>query len=295
MCNDQQQSGSNVGQKEMQKAYALANQLVRDRLANEDKEDLAALEAINPADILVVNGTYDHIHLVMQHLQIPHEALSQEQLLSRKLLPNQTVFVNCASSFPEAAARQLAGFVAAGGLLITTDWALKNVLEVGFPGYVQYNGKPTADEVVRIELLDRIDEVLSGFLDEASDPVWWLEGSSYPIELLNTKAVHVLMRSKELGERYGEEAVIVRFPHGEGMVYHLISHFYLQRTETREAAKGLSADAYATAKGAAPATVKAYAKMAADASVDFASVQSASTSAEFVSRLVIKQQKKKKL
>ena len=294
MCNDQQQPGSDVGQKQMQKAYALANQLVRDRRAKEDKEDLAALESIDPADILVINGTYDHMHLVLQHLQIPHEAVSQEQLLHKPLQPHQTEFVNCASSFPEVAARQLAGFVAAGGLLITTDWALKNVLEVGFPGFVQYNGKPTADEVVRIELLDRSDEVLSGFLDEGSDPVWWLEGSSYPIQVLNTKEVRVLMRSKELGARYGEEAVIVRFPYGKGMVYHLISHFYLQRTETREAGKGLSADGYATAKGAAPATVKAYAKMAADASVDFASVQSASTSAEFVSRLAIKQKMRKK-
>lgn len=279
-----------VGQENMQSAYKLANQLLRDRLGAQSKEDLDALEDVKNEDILVINGTYDHIYLVLKHLSIPHKAIDQNQLMQADLRPDQTVFVNCASSFPEEAARKLATFVASGGLLITTDWALKNVLEVGFPGYVRYNGKPTADEVVRIEMLDKEDEVLQGFLDEESDPVWWLEGSSYPIEVLDKDKVNVLMRSKELKERYGEEPVIVRFPHGKGTVYHMLSHFYLQRTETREANKGKTVADYAAKKGAGAATQKIYAEVSAD--MDYEAVQSASTSAEFVSRLIIKQKKR---
>jgi hypothetical protein len=54
------------------------------------------------------------------------------------------------------------------------------MLEVGFPELVEYNNRATADEVVRIEVLDREDTVLMGFFDEEADPVWWLEGSYYP-------------------------------------------------------------------------------------------------------------------
>lgn len=282
----------NVGQKDMQKAYAMANDLLRDRLRSQQNDDLAALDDIKDSDILVVNGTYDHIYLVLKHLNIPHKAIAQDQLMQMRLSPEQTIFVNCASSFPEAAARQLATFVHAGGMLITTDWALKNVLEVGFPGYVKYNGRPSADEVVRIELVDKEDEVLKGFLDEESDPVWWLEGSSYPIAIEQKDKVDILMRSNELKEKYGEEAVIIRFNHGKGTVYHMISHFYLQRTETREANKGKTINDYAAAKGAAPATAKTYAAMAVEEDIDYESVQSASTSAEFVSRIIIKQKKR---
>ncbi|NJO02962.1 MAG: hypothetical protein HC880_15925, partial [Bacteroidia bacterium] len=119
-----------------------------------------------------------------------------------------------------------------------------------FPISIAYNQRPTGDEVVRIELIDREDPVVSGFLDEKADPIWWLEGSSYPIKILDKEKVKVLIRSKELGEKYDEEAVIVRFAYGEGTVYHMISHFYLQRTEIREQKQTLSASEYFKDKGA---------------------------------------------
>ena len=43
----------------------------------------------------------------------------------------------------------------------------------------------------------------------------------------------VLVQSKEVKERYGESPVFTSFDYGRGKVYHMISHFYLQRTETR--------------------------------------------------------------
>ena len=74
-----------------------------------------------------------------------------------------------------------------------------------------------------------------GFLDQEKDaaPVWWLESSSYPIEVLDKRRVKVLVRSDDLKKRYKHDPVIVRFEWGKGTVYHMISHFYLQRSETR--------------------------------------------------------------
>ena len=290
----EQRQADKVGDDKMKSAYKLANSLLRDRLKTEGKENLEMLDNMEKSDIVVVTGTYDHIHLVLDFLRIPFINIDHNQVLSYDFNPEQTVFVNCASGFPVDGARKLAGFVSKGGQLITTDWALKYVLEVGFPGYAKYNEKPTSDEVVRIEVLDKDDPVINGFLDEKADPVWWLEGSSYPIKILNKDKVKVLIRSKELGERYEDDPVIISFEHGEGIVYHMISHFYLQRTETREAKHKAKASEYASMKGASAETMAEWEKAEEIEDISYGTVQSAGTSAEFVSRIILKQKKKYK-
>ena len=276
----------------MNTAYELAATLLRDRLAKESKENIQLLDQLGKTDVVVIDGSFDHIHLVLDSLKIPYLRLTQELFHEVVLRPEQTVFVNCSSSFPENGARKLAGFVASGGQMVTTDWALRTVLEVGFNGYVRYNQKPTADEVVAIELASTDDPTVKGFIGEQDQPVWWLEGSSYPIQILKPNEVDVLIKSKELKDKYGEEAVIVRFKYGEGIVYHMISHFYLQRSETRDAKKGMTVGAYAEAKGASKEYQEWAEQEAKAGNVDYSSVQSATNSAEFVSRTILKQKKK---
>jgi hypothetical protein len=288
-CQHDEQAGS----ERIQRAYGLVNNLLRDRLEREAGDNIAILDELKASDILVVKGTYDHIHLVLRNLNIPFLNTSPAALSVQTLSPEQTIFVNCASDFPRDGALALERFVKHGGQLITTDWALKNVLEVGFPGYVCYNGRATGDQVVSVELLDKEDPVIAGFLDEEADPVWWLEGSSYPIQILNKEKVTVLVASKELEDSYGEGAVIIRFRHGEGFVYHMISHFYLQRSETRAAKQKQKSSAYAMSKGASAATVNSFmASEAAFEDMDYGLTQSAMTSAEFISRSILSQRKR---
>lgn len=59
----------------------------------------------------------------------------------------------------------------------------------------------------------------------------------------------VLVRSSELESKYGEAPVAVHFTYGRGDVFHMISHYYLQRTELRDARHKQSAGSYAEAKG----------------------------------------------
>lgn len=172
---------------QMDQAYKLANEMVREKLRRENKDNIRILNELKTNDVVVVDGTYDHIHLVLESLKIPFVRIDHHTLVNARLEPHQTVFVNCASSFPKEAARKLATFVAEGGLLITTDWALLHVIEQAFPNTIAFNRKPTGDEVVRIEVADKKDWLMSGFLDEKADPVWWLEGSSYPIRILDKK------------------------------------------------------------------------------------------------------------
>lgn len=56
--------------------------------------------------------------------------------------------------------------------------------------------------------------------------------------MLDKKKVKVLVRSDELQRRYKHDPVIISFEWGKGVVYHMISHFYLQRSETRTKKQG---------------------------------------------------------
>ena len=289
--------GQTPGSSEMKAAYNLGNLLVRERLKAEDPENEKLLADVTDSDIIVVSGTYDHIHLVLEAVGIPFKSISRPQVAKLDLRPEQTVYVNCPDNFPVEGAKRLERFVAEGGQLITTDWALKNVLEVAFPQTVAFNGNSTGDDVVSIEIADKDDDILKGFIDQRKDakPQWWLECASYPIKVLDKKKVKVLVRSQELGKRYKDDPVIVSFEWGKGIVYHMISHFYLQRTETRSQRHMGSITDYAEDQMMS-SNVKdqfAQAQMKTPA-LNYAQVQCASTSAEFVSRSVLGHKKRSK-
>jgi hypothetical protein len=95
--------------------------------------------------------------------------------------------------------------------------------------------------------------------------------------------VEVLITCRELGARYGEEPVAIRFSWGEGEVFHMISHYYLQRTETRTVRHAAGAGAYFAEEGVAMGPDMAM--CVRDLSV--ADVESARASSAFVSNVVI--------
>ena len=140
----------------------MSKQLVRERMARENPEDVAILDSVKDNDIVCVRGTYDHIHLVLEAIGIPFAHVDPHQLTKIELKPEQTVYVNCPSSFPSEAAVKLRRFVEEGGQLITTDWALQHVLEPAFPGTVRYSGQSTGDEVVAIEIVEKDNDILRG-------------------------------------------------------------------------------------------------------------------------------------
>jgi len=57
---------------EMQGAYEVSSAMLRDRLKNEDQgeENLKILDGMVADDIIVVPGTYDHIHNVLTALKV---------------------------------------------------------------------------------------------------------------------------------------------------------------------------------------------------------------------------------
>jgi len=271
-----------TGEERRRRAYQVGGRHTRDTIAREDPHIHEVLEQVERSDIVVVRGQYDHVEWVLEALDLPHLAVDPHQLASLSLRPEQLLVVNCPGQVGATAVGMVRQFVAAGGSLFTTDWALRHVLEPAFPGVVAYNQRPTADAVVRVEAAAHENPFLKGVMDGADDPIWWLEGSSYPIVVRDLARVKVLISSRELQERWGEAPVALTFRAGEGEVFHMISHYYLQRAETRTRRHRMPAAAYAAEKGVAwdPPT------MACAADLTLGEVEAASSSARLFANVV---------
>jgi hypothetical protein len=156
--------------KAMNNAYRIAGELLKDRLKDVDPASLSELQNVRKADVIVVMGQYDHIEQVLSLAGTPFTLIMPQQLDDAELRPDQIVFINCPGEVGPQGLRKLKTFVSSGGFLFTTDWALKHVLEPAFPGFVEFNQKTTADEVVRVEILDTADPFLKSLLGPKDDP-----------------------------------------------------------------------------------------------------------------------------
>ena len=264
------------------RAYRAASDIARERMAREAPEAAGALGDVRDGDVVVVPGRYDQVEMVLDALRLPYTTVRPHDVHRIDLRPDQLVVVNCPGEVDGHGIISLRQFVGSGGSLFTTDWALRHVIEPAFPGFLAYNDRPTADDVVRIEIRNPSNPFLQGVLDGADDPQWWLEGSSYPIRILAPEQVEVLLTSRELGEKYGESPVAVTFPYGRGEVFHMISHYYLQRTELRSARHSAPAAAYAAEKGVAVSPGAA----AAMRDLSLAEVEAAHSSARLFANVV---------
>jgi hypothetical protein len=273
-----------------EKAYRAAAAITREQLRRDAPERARALDEVEKSDVVVVAGTYDHVESVLQALHVPHTLIDVGAVDRLRLRPEQLLIVNCPGQVSPRGVTRIRRFVEEGGSLFTTDWALKHVVEPAFPGVLAFQKSPTADDVVRIEVNDHDNIYLQGVLDGQDDPQWWLEGSSYPITILDAERVQVLITSRELGEKYGETPVAVWFRWGEGDVFHMISHYYLQRTELRTARHQSAAAGYFAEKGVAmsQAMVREYADLS------LADVESAKPSAAFMANVIIEKRRRRK-
>ncbi len=277
---------------EMRTAYRLAQELLKDRLEMVDKDAYQQIKEVKGDDVIVVDGMYDFIGNVLASAGIPFRQVAPAEVERIMFRVDQTVFINCPGEIGSAGLRNVSEFVRRGGFLFTTDWALRNVLEPAFPGYVRYNNRSTGDEVVRIELVASDDSFLKLLLSDQDDPQWWLESCSYPIEIMDEKRVKVMVSSKEIGRKYGASPVFVAFDYGKGTVYHMISHFYLQRSETRTERHMRPGADYLNEKGIPAALRAKYAAMGIEAS-KLADVESAFTSTAMMNKVLFDRKRRR--
>jgi hypothetical protein len=93
-----------------------------------------------------------------------------------------------------------------------------------------------------------------------------------------------------MGEKYGETPIAVWFRWGEGDVFHMVSHYYLQRTELRTARHQQAAGAYFAEKDVvmSPAMVREFADL------NLADVESAKPSAAFMANVIIEKKRRQR-
>jgi hypothetical protein len=234
------------------RSYRAGGRIAREQMRRQAPDDEAALRAVTGSDVVVVRGQYDRVESVLDVLDLPHTVVGPDRVGDLRLRPHQLLVVNCPGHIGRRGVETVRRFVRAGGSLFTTDWALRHVVEPAFPGTIGHNGIHTHDDVVRIAVTDRRNPFLAGVMEEGDDPHWWLESSSYPIRV-DHPSVEILIESAELARKYGEAPVAVLFRHGEGEVFHMISHYYLQRTELRTSRHRAPASMYAADRGVADA------------------------------------------
>lgn len=262
---------ASIGDASMRVGYELATRTLTDAMQLHAPAQLAtwqALSADTSPKVLVVSGTpdqstYDHMELVLETAKIPYAKVAGSHLLGQaldELERIRAILINCASGFDAVAAQRAARFVEAGGLLVTSDWALKTVLEVGFPGVVRHNGRKTGNEFVGVEIGVPNPLIQALFAAAASPPGWWLEGSSFPIQRLRKDGLTVVLRSRALQGKYGNGSVMVAFPHGAGGVMHMISHAFLQQRRPGQlrGAGAQTASGYTISLGSSRPTIRAY-------------------------------------
>lgn len=269
----------------MQEAYRSGSRLAR-KLIERDRPDVA--HGLTTTQVVVVRGQFDRAESIFELAGIPCTGVEPQDVVGLDLQPDQVLLIDCPGKLPGRALMKVRDFVHRGGLLVTTDWALRHVIERAFPGFVAYGGRATADDVVRVVFEPVEDGFLDGLLDGNDDPLWWLEGSSYPIEVLDPARVKVLVSSEEMERKYGKAPIVVAFEAGEGKVYHLTSHFYLQRAESRTARHAARGSEYLREKGVCPSVFSSE-ERAAFESASLTEVQSAYTSSRAMANLVITQ------
>lgn len=271
---------------DMAKAYTLAAHAVRQRLEEQHPERLEVLNGLTGRDVAVFTGQYDSVQEVLRRLKVPFVT----DPWARNLRNSKIAFANCTGTTPRVLSTRAEPFVRDGGWLVSTDWSLESVVQRHFPGTVRRKASGiTPDQVVAVEADN--GSLWSEVVVLGTDPQWWLETSSYPIEILDEDKVHVEAASHELYVQHQAPAVAVRFDWHAGHVYHVISHLWLKRTRVpRQGRYGgscldfLREGMRLSETGIEQACKRSRIKVE---SLNFATMQSAATSTELVAQLCI--------
>lgn len=201
--------------------------------------------------ILAIKGRFEKLEKVIPHMYAcEKKIINPEEIEEYDLTQYDIVFIGCpGENIPTPALIKIKDYVDLnGGYLITTDWALRTIVENLFPGFVRWNEKKTNESIVSCQILEPNHPFLEDLVSEIQQDKWgkkglkkdefkwWLETKSFPIQILNSKAVHTLIISWEIRDNWGEAPVLVYFDHGKsgGRIIHMISHAHLQKGEAKD-------------------------------------------------------------
>eukprot|EP01006_Ploeotia_vitrea_P065985 TRINITY_DN9413_c0_g1_i1.p1 TRINITY_DN9413_c0_g1~~TRINITY_DN9413_c0_g1_i1.p1 ORF type:complete len:964 (-),score=123.31 TRINITY_DN9413_c0_g1_i1:140-2995(-) len=271
--------GSRVASRNRHGNYGIAFRLLRDKLLHEDPLNLDYLSVLTEDNTVVVGGIYDAIGSVFEEATIPFTNGDGSKFDEMDLKPDTVVFANCGAYFTEKGQTKIRNFVNAGGMLVTTDHMIMELDKI-FPNTAASGGSSPA-HMPKIVLTD--DPAVSGFANNWSDtePQWMVCGGCMPIDIKDKKAVTPVVKDKETGA-----PLVIRIEKGEGCIYHMISHYAIQRKSIPDA--GITTEELFKISCASAATNAELRKC----KPDVYDVQSCLTVLEFTLRIILKQRRK---
>ncbi len=268
---------------DMATAYRVAAHAVRQRFADQHPDRLEALDAIGKRDIAVYRGDYDHVENVLQMLGLGFTVDPKPTKLRSPI-----VIANCSSSAPPGLVSAIEPHVRDGAWFLSTDWSMRNIVQQAFPNTIRHNGKQTSLEIVSVE--PAMDSYWAEVVVLGVEARWCMEGS-HPIDILDDERVKLDAASHDMLSRFGAGPVAARFDWEAGHVFHVISHFWLMRTDAIHDAHAQPAAEFLRRgmrlSDDAIDRVFREAKVKPDA-LNFATMQSAATSTELIAQLCVR-------
>lgn len=188
-----------------------------------------ARQRLSPEHIFVVRGAHDKIESILDGYDWPYTLVTRDQLILQGCPKARILFINCSNRPPPALANKLGEMVKRllqhGCWVVTSDWSVEPYLTEAFPNIVRVLGmeRSQRDTTVTVNAVAE-DELLDGVFPRGGDSSWWLEDSSTMVAV--TDKATLLVGSEDMRSRYGSRVVAFKFPYGNGMVLHLVGHFY---------------------------------------------------------------------
>lgn len=185
------------------------------------------LENATKDQIVEIKGEWDDCAHALRTFGLPYTRVTPKKLAETNLDNAKIIIVNCEGHLPMDAITSLRRFVAMGGSLLTTDWALQNVVEKAFPKTIRWHQGYYTDgaqnRITDAVVVSRDPELTAG-----TPPVghWQLVKKSQIVQIINPDDVLVLARSRSMREDPTMLGILaVTFKYGNGHVMHLVGHF----------------------------------------------------------------------
>jgi len=174
--------------------------------------------------VIDVAGRWDHADKTLDKFGINYTHIKTGDITPEVLAGAKVVIINCAGEVRRDRLQFIRDFVQRGGYLLTTDWALNNMVEQTFPGYIDWNKEANDHSIYTASFVSPDPVLAKGCVRSAP---WKLDAGAHLIGVRRRDLVRVLISSPDLAreDRDGMGVLACVFPFGKGYVLHMLGHF----------------------------------------------------------------------
>lgn len=191
---------------------------------NKAHPNLQASLQLSGSAIIDVKGRWDDSSRTLRGLGFPYERIGSGELRDITLDSTKVLIVDCAGTVPKEAYQKIRDYVARGGYLLSTDWALDNLVERAFPGFIEFDRKKNSQPIYDAFVVNPEPVMFSNVVSNAH---WKMDETSHLLRVLKPNSVRVLACSRKLAQEdpNSQGVLAVVFPFGRGYVMHMVGHF----------------------------------------------------------------------